>query len=175
MLPPLLVQSSIRALARVCVRLRMIFRPLVKFKVTIMLNDSRSHRKALAIARTATFLDSVEELNIGERARYLFQIQYIFSPTLFTLFRALPAMRQLHTIQLSAIFLAEPYLCCILSSSKLTHLVLYDMQLPKISRLPPPDPNLRKLTLASVSWDAVLPLIVHLAASLEYIEFCSSI
>ena len=153
-------------------RLRMIFRPLVKFKVTIMLDASRSHRKALAITRIATFLDSVVELNIGERARYLFQVQYLFSPALFTLFRALPAMRQLHTIQLSAIFLAETYLSCILSSPYLNHLILYGTRMPKIGRLPPPNPNLRKLTIESmISWDAVQPLIVHLAASLEYLEF----
>ena len=151
----------------------MIFRPLVKFKVTIFFDDTPSHRKALAITRIATFLDSVEELNIGGRTQYPFQFQYRFSPTLFRLFRALPAMRQLHTIQLSAIFLAETYLYCILSSPHLNHLILYGTQMPKISRLSPPNPNLRKLTLDSVSWDAVRPLIVHLAASLEYLEFRS--
>ena len=172
LLPPFLIQADIRALARVCVRLRMIFRPLVTFKVTITLNDSRSHRKVLAITRIRTFLDSVVGLEIGENSRYLFQVQYLFSPTLFTLFRALPAMRQLHTIQLSLIFLAETHLRCILSSSYITHLVLYAIQLPKISRLSPPNPNLRKLTLTSMaSWDAVRPLLVHLAASLEYLQF----
>ena len=153
-------------------RLRMVFRPLVKFKVTIMLDASHSHRKVLAITRIATFLDSMVELKIGERARYLFQVQYIFSPALFAVFRALPAMRQLHTIHLSAIFLAETYLSCILSSPNLIHLILYGTRMPKISRLPPPSPNLRKLTLVSmISWDAIQPLIVHLAASLEYLEF----
>ena len=125
----------------------MVFRPLVKFKVTIMLGASRSHKKALAITRIATFLDSVIELNIGERARPLFQVQYLFSPTLFTLVKALPAMRQLHTMHLSSIFLPETYLHCILSSPHLTHLILVDIQMPKISRFPPPNPNLRKLTL----------------------------
>ena len=132
----------------------------------------RSHKKALAITHIATFLDSVVELKILEDARYLFQVQYLFSPTLFTLFRALPAMRQLHTIRLSAIFLAETYLGCILSSSHLTHLVLFAIQMPKMRRLPPPNPNFRKLTLKSMaSWDAIRPLLVHLAASLEYLEF----
>ena len=153
-------------------RLRMVFRPLVKFKVTIMLDPSRSRKKVLAITRNTTFLDSVGELNIGDRARYPFQVQYLFSPVLFTLFRALPAMRQMHTLQVSAIFLAETYLGWIISSPHLNHLILYGIRMPKISRLPPPSPNLRKLTLDSMaSWDAVRPLIVHLAASLEYLEF----
>ncbi len=150
----------------------MVFRPLVKFKVTIIIDDSCSHRKALAITRIATFLDSVVELEIGGRARYLFQVQYLFSPALFTLAKALPAMRQLHTLRLSSIFLPETYLYCILSSPHLTHLILFAIQMPKISRFPPLNPNLRKLTLElMVSWDAVRPLIVHLADSLEYLEF----
>ena len=152
----------------------MIFRPLVKFNVTITLGSSRSHKKALAIARIATFLDSVVELEIGEKPRYLFQFQYLFSSTLFTLLRALPAMRQLHTMHLSSIFLLETDLYCILSSPHLTHLRLYAIQMPKMSRFPPPNPNLRKLTLMSmVSWD-VRPLLVHLAASLEYLELRSA-
>ena len=150
----------------------MVFRPLVKFKVIIMLDASRSHRKALAITRITTFLDSVVELKIGERARYLFQVQYLFSPALFTLTKALPAMWQLHTLQLSILFLPETYLYCILSSPHLTHLILCAIQMPKISRFPPPKPNLRKLSLKSMDlWDAVRPLIVHLAESLEYLEF----
>src|SRR5258706_1019046 len=150
----------------------MVFRPLVKFKVTIMLDNFRSHRKALAITRIATFLDSVVELKIGEWARHLFQVQYFFSPALFTLVKALPAMRQLHTLQLSSIFLPETYLYCILSSPYLTHLTLCAIRMPKITRFPTPNPNLRKLTLKlMVSWDAVRPLIVHLADSLEYLEF----
>ena len=153
----------------------MIFRPLVKFNVTITLGSSRSHRKALAIARIATFVDSVVELNIGERTRYLFQFQYLLSPALFTIVKALPAMRQLHTMQLSSIFLAETHLYCILSSLYLTHLMLHSIQMPKMSRFPSSNPNLRKLTLESVSWGAVQPLIVHLAASLEYLEFYSCI
>src|SRR5258706_4294669 len=150
----------------------MVFRPLVKFKVTIMLDAFYSHRKALAITRIATFLDSVVELKIGEGARCLFQVQYLFSPALFTLVKALPAMRQLHTLQLSKIFLPETYLYCILSSPHLTHLILCAIQMPKISKIPSPNLKLRKLTLKfMVSWDAVRPLIVHLAASLEYLEF----
>ena len=153
-------------------RLRMVFRPLVKLKVTIMLDASGSHRKALAITRTASFLDSVVELRIGEWARQLFQVQYIFSPALFTLVKALPAMRQLHTLQLFLIFLPETYLHCILSSPHLTHLILSGIQMPKISRFPPRSLYLRKLTLKlMVSLDAVRPLIVHLAASLECLEF----
>ena len=137
-----------------------------------MLDASRNHRKALAITRIATFLDSVVELKIGERARHLFQVQYLFSPALFTLVNALPAMRQLHTLQLSKIFLPETYLYCILSSPHLTHLILCAVQMPKIRRFHPPNPNLRKLTLKlMVSWDDVRPLIVHLAASLEYLDF----
>ncbi len=137
-----------------------------------MIDDSRSHRRALAITRILTFLDSVVELKIGERAQYLFQVQYLFSPALFTLVKALPAMRQLHTLLLFSIFLPETYLYYILSSPHLTHLTLCAIQMPKISRFPPPNPNLRKLTLElMVSWDAVRPLIVHLAASLEYLEF----
>ena len=136
-----------------------------------MLGSSHSHRKVLAITRIAAFLDSVIELKILKGARHRLNVQSLFSPSLFSLFRALPAMRQLHTIELSAIFLSETYLGCILSSSHLTHLVLYAIQMPKICRLPPPNPNFRKLTLDSVSWDAVQPLLVHLAASLEYLEF----
>ena len=136
----------------------------------IMLDSSRNHRKALAITRISTFLDSVVELKIGERARYLFQVQYLFSPALFALVRALPAMGQLHTVELSVLFLAETYLYRILSSSHLTHLMLRAVQMPKITRVPPSNPKLRKLTLEAVSWDAVQSLIVHLAASLEYLE-----
>ena len=155
-------------------RLRTIFRPLVKFKVTIMCGSSRNHRKALAITRIATFLDSVVTLCVGERAPHLFQVQFIFYPTLFILVKALPAMRQLHTMQLSAISLAEKNLYGILSSSHLTHLILFAIQMPKIRRFPPPNPNLRKLTLMSMfSWGAVRPLIIYLAASLEFLEFHS--
>ena len=157
-------------------RLRKVFRPLVKFNVTMELGASRNHRKALAITHIATFLDSVVELNIGERTPHLFQVQYLFSPALFTLVKALPAMRQLHTMCLSSIFLPETYLHCILSSPHLTHLILLAMKMPKMSRLPLPNSNLRKLTLKLMdSWDAVRPLLVHLAASLEYLElhFCA--
>ena len=150
----------------------MVFRPLVKFSVTIILDDFRSHRKALAITRIATILDSVVELKIGERVRHLFQVQYLFSPALFTLVKALPAMQQLHTLQLSSIFLTETNLHCILSSPHLTHLILCALQIPKMSRFPPPNTNLRKLTLKYMApWDAIQPLIVHLAASLEYLNF----
>ena len=153
-------------------RLRMVFRPLMKFKVTVILDAPHSHRKALAITRFATVHDSVVELKIGERARHLFRVQYLFSPALFTLVKALPAMRQLHTLQLSSIFLPETYLHCILSSPHLTHLILCAIKMPKISRFCPPNLNLRKLTLKfMVSSDLVRPLIVHLAASLEYLEF----
>ena len=83
-------------------------------------------------------------------------------------------MRQLHTLRLSSIFLAETYLYCILSSPHLTHLILCAIQMPKMSRFPPPNPNLRRLTLKlMVSWDLVRPLIVHLATTLEHLEFCS--
>ena len=111
------------------------------------------------------------ELHIEQRAPHLVRLEYLFSPTLFTLVKALPAMQQLHTMHLSGLFLAETNLYCILSSPHLTHLMLRSIHMPKMSRFPPPNPNLRKLTLESVSWDAAQPLIVHLVASLEYLEF----
>ena len=153
----------------------MIFRPLVKFKVTITLDSSQRHRKDLAIthiARIRTFLDSVVELKVRQRTPPLYQVQYLFSPTLFTLVRTLPAMRQLHTVWLSSTILPETFLRCIISSPHLIHLIILNTRLPKISKFPPLDPKLRKLTLEWMdSWDAIRPLIVLLAASLEYLEF----
>jgi hypothetical protein len=76
----------------------MIFRLLVKFKVMIMLNDSHSRKKALVITRTS---DRVVGFKTGERASYIYNIQYLFSPVLFMLVGAIRAMRQLHTIHFS--------------------------------------------------------------------------
>jgi len=177
-LPPLLIQADIRALAGVCVTLWRIFRPLVEYKVTIELDGSLSDavQKALAITRTSTILDSVVTVNIGKRTiwwkfRPVHKILYLFSPTLFTLVKAIPAMRQLHTVHLWGIFLARTYLCCILSSPYLTHLILDAVRMPNISKLPPAPQNLRILTICSVySWEAIEPLIARLATSLEYLE-----
>lgn len=150
----------------------------MKYKVTIMLGASHSHalREALAITSTSTILDSVVELNIGERAlcRHRYKIRYLFSPTLYTLAKAIPTMSRLHILHLSVIFLARTYLYYILSSPYLTHLILDAIQMPRISKFsPPPLPKLRKLTLKGMamnSWEAVEPLITHLATSLEYLE-----
>jgi len=143
-----------------------------------MLDGSRSDalQKALAVTRTSTILDSVVTVKIGERTiwwnfRSVHKILYLFSPTLFTLVNAIPAMRQLRTVHLWGIFLARTYLCCILSSSHLTHLILDDVRVPNISKLPPPPQNLRKLSIrAMYSWEAIEPLIARLATSLEYLE-----
>ena len=98
-------------------------------------------------------------------------IPYLFSPVLFTLVNAIPAMRQLHTIRLSVISLPRTYLYGILSSPYLTHLILDAIQLPKISKPPLSPPKLRKLTIkAMYSWGAIEPLISQLATSLEYLE-----
>ncbi len=168
-------------LAGVCVTLRWIFRPLVKFTITIVLGGSSNYAlwKALAITRASTFLDSVGKLNIGQMtsrwsSRWIGQFPIIFSPTLFTLTKAVPAMRQLHTVQLSQIFLPRTFLYCILSSPHLTYLILEAIHLPVIYTFPPPPwpPKLRKLTLREMhSWDALEPLIALVATSLEYLEF----
>ena len=153
----------------------MIFRSLVKFKVTITLGASQRHRRVLAIARPATFLDSVVSLTVrSQRLPHRLQVQDLCSPTLFTLVRTLPAMRQLRTIRLSSIFLPETYLRCIISSQHLIHLTILDIRMPKLSKFPPLEPKLRTLILKWMdSWDTVRPLLVHLAASLEYLEFHS--
>jgi len=143
-----------------------------------MLDGSRSDtlQKALAVTRISTILDSVVEVNIGEGImcrdfRWVHKIPYLLSPTLFTLVKAIPAMRQLHTIRLSRIFLARAHLCCILSSPYLTHLVLDAVQMPNMSKLRLSPPKLRKLTtVAMYSWEAIEPLLIELAASLEYYE-----
>ena len=181
MLPPLLTQDDILALAGVCVKLRRIFRPLVKFTITIVLGDSSNYAlwRALAITRASTIRDSVEKLNIGQMtswwsSRWIDQFPIILSPTLFTLTRAVPAMRQLHTVQLSQILLSRTFLYCILSSSHLTYLILEAVHLPEINTFPQPPlpPKLRKLALHEMySWDALEPLIALVATSLEYLEF----
>ena len=137
---------------------------------------SDAFQKALAVTRTSTILDSVVTVNIGKTTVWgqfesVHKILYLFSPTLFTLVKAIPAMRQLHTVHLWRISLARTYLCCILSSPYLTHLILDDVRMPNISKLPPPPQNLHKLSIrAMYSWEAIEPLIAQLATSLEYLE-----
>jgi hypothetical protein len=132
-------------------------------------------QKALVVTRTPTILGSVVEVNIGKstdpdkyvRGRY--KVPYLLTPTLFTLVNAIPAMRQLHTIQLNSIILSRMYLYTILSSPCLIHLILNNVRLPKIRTFPPT--KLRKLTLTMMfSWETVNPLISQLATSLEYLE-----
>ena len=158
--------------------LRMMFRPLIEFKVTIMRDDSPKYalRKALVVTRTSTILDSVAEVNIGastdsywDIARS-YKLPYLLTPALYTLVNAIPAMQHLHTIRLSNIFLSRVYLYTILSSPHLIHLILDTVQLPKMSTFPPT--KLRKLTLAMMtcSWGSIQPLIAQLATSLEYLE-----
>jgi len=159
--------------------LRMIFGPLIKVKVTIMRDISPSYalQRVLAVTRTLSLLDSVVEVNINlGKSRYVptdpwraFKMSSLVFPAISTLVKAVPTMRQLHTIHLSRIFLARTHLCYILSSPHLTHLILETIQMPKISTLPPP--KLRKLTIVAMfTWKALQPLIAHLATSLEYLE-----
>ena len=143
-----------------------------------MLDGPRRHvlQKALAVTRISTILDSVVEVNIEEKIilqnfRWVHKIPYLFSPVLFTLVNAVPAMQQLHTIRVSVIPLPRTYLYGILSSPYLTHLILDAIQLPKINKPPLSPPRLRKLTImAMYSWEAIEPLIAQLATSLEYLE-----
>jgi len=176
---PLLTQANIRALAGVCLILRKILGPSMEFKVTIMRDTSSRHalRKALAISRTSAILDSVVEVNINtgksrntywgsERAS---NVPYHLFPAVFCLVKAIPAMRRLHTIHLTGMILLGTYLYTILSSPNLIHLILEAVQLPKMSKFPPP--KLRKLTLTAMfSWEALQPLVTQLATSLEYLE-----
>jgi hypothetical protein len=177
LLPPLLIQADIQALAGVCVTLRKIFGPLVKFRVTIMRNSSLSYtlHKAVAITRTSTIRDRVVEINIGTLgsthtdSRRAFNVPHLLSPAIFPLVNAIPGMQRLQTIHLAHVILSRTYLYTILSSPYLIHLILDAVQMPKASRFPPP--NLRKLTLTLMaSWEAVQPLMTHLATSLEYLE-----
>jgi hypothetical protein len=155
----------------------MIIRPLIGFKVTIMCDYSPKYalRKALVVTRTSVILDSVVEVNIGKSTdairEYLgpFKVPFLLTPAFFTLVNAIPAMRQLHTIQLNNIILSRVNLHTILSSPYSTHLVLNTVQLPKMSTFPPT--NLRKLTLTRLfSWETVQPLIAQLATTLECLE-----
>ena len=155
--------------------LRMMFRPLIEFKVTIMRDDFPKYalRKALIVTRTSTILDSVAQVNIGRRTQSYgdsCKFPYLLTPALYMLVNAIPAMQQLHTIRLSSIFISRMYLYTILSSPYLIHLILDSVQLPKISIFP--HPTLRKLTLRAMRcpWESVQPLIAQLAASLEYLE-----
>ena len=157
--------------------LRMIFRPLIGFKVTIMHDDSPKYalRKALVVTRNSSIHDSVVEINIEKSIdnyrdiKRSYKVPYLLSPTLLTLVNAIPAMRQLHTIQLNNIILSRMYLHTILASPCLIHLILKTVQLPKIRTFLPP--KLRKLTLIIMSpWETVQPLIFQLATSLEYLE-----
>jgi hypothetical protein len=176
MLPPHLIQTDIRALAGVCVMLRMMLRPLIGFKVTIMRDYSPKYalRKALVVTRTSTILDSVVEVNIGKSTDAVkdflgtYKVPNLLTPALFTLVNALPAMRQLHTIQLNSIILSRAYFCAILSTPYPIHLILDNVRLPKISTFPPT--KLRKLTLTMMfSWETVQTLIAQVATTLEYL------
>lgn len=142
----------------------------MEYRVTITLNSSYAFRKALAITRNSPTLDSAVEVKIRDWGRRVFKIKHLFSPTLYTLFKNIPAMRQLQTIHVANIFLARTYLHCILSSPHLTHLILDTIEMPKIGMFPPP-PKLRKLTIiATHSWEALEPLITQLATLLECLE-----
>lgn len=175
-----LTKADIRALAGVCVTLRKVFGPLMEFKVTVMLYDSPSYtlRKALAITRTSTILDSVVEININTTKNdsvewdnwEVVKIPRLLSPALYTLVNAIPAMRQLRTIHMSKMAPSRTNLYTILSSPYLVHLTLEAVQIPKIRKFPPL--KLRKLALIKMSsWAAVQPLISQLAPSLEYLEW----
>ena len=158
--------------------LRVMFRPLIEFKVTITHHDSPKYAlwKALVVTRTSTILDSVVEVNIGESTNpygdilKTYKVPYLLTPALYTLVNAIPAMRHLHTIRLNSIFLSRIYLYTILSSPHLVHLILDSVQLPKITTFPPP--TLRKLTLRMMKcpWESVQPLISQLATSFDYLE-----
>jgi len=133
-----------------------------------------AHRKALVVTGTSAILDSVVEVNIGKSTDALqdylgsYEVLSLLIPTLNTLIGALPAMPQLHTIQLSNIILSRTYLHTILSAPHPVHLTLQTVKLPQMSTFPPT--RLRKLTLTRMSsWETVEPLIAHLAASLEYL------
>ena len=144
----------------------------------MMRDDSPMHalRKALAVTRTSTILDSVVEVNIGRNRNPFagiprsYKAPYLFTFALFTLVSAIPPMQHLHTIRLSSISLSRMYLYIILSSPYLIHLVLDYVQLPKMSIFP--RPKLRKLTLTMMtcSWGSIRPLIAQLATSLEYLQ-----
>jgi len=155
----------------------MIFRPLIGFKVTIKSSESPKYalQKALVVTRNSTILDSVVEIDIGKSTYnpngFLWprKFPYLLTPTLYTLVNAIPAMRQLHTIQLKDLILSRMYLHTILSSPSLIHLILDTVQLPKMGTFPLT--RLRKLTLTMMPiWKTVQPLITQLATSLEYLE-----
>jgi len=134
-------------------------------------------QRALAITRTSTLLDSVVELDIGKRKRdprRIWKSNHFLFPVIFTIVRAIPAMRRLHNIHLSFIILSRTELFTILSSPHLIHLTLHSVQIPKMSKLPPP--TLRKLTLVAMPWGGALELMItQLAASIEYLklQWCS--
>jgi len=72
-------------------------------------------RKALVVTRTSTILDSVVEIDIGKNTDAFkgfaapFNFPYLLTPSLYTLINAIPAMRQLHTVQLNTIKNVSPY------------------------------------------------------------------
>jgi len=130
-------------------------------------------QKTLAIAQTPAVLDSVVEVRIGKRkstsSRWVSDIKFHPYSVVLTLVKVIPAMPQLHTVHLDHVILPRVYLYTILSSPHLVHLSLDTVQMPKMSKFPPP--KLRKLTLtAMTSWDAIKPLISHLSTSLEHLE-----
>jgi len=138
-------------------------------------SPSYALQKALAITRTSTILDSVIEVDIGKcketlrDPRRIWGISYLLSPAIFTIIRAIPAMRRLHTIHLARMTLSRTELFTILSSPHLIHLILDSVQIPKISKLPPP--KLRKLTLVAMySGEALELMISQLEVSLEYLK-----
>ena len=158
----------------------MIFRPVMKLKVTIMGNDSPLYalQKALVVTRTPTLLDSVVELfYMGEntmshfdaRGRIIYETHHLLFPAITILAKAIPAMQQLHTVRLARMSVSKMELYSILSSPCLIHLIIDRAKIPKLNKVPPP--RLRKLTLIVVaSWKGVEPLIGQLATSLEYLE-----
>ena len=129
-------------------------------------------RRILAIAQTSAILDSVVEVNIGSTfsgSRRVSDIPFLLYPAVLMLVKTIPAMQQLQTVHLHHVILPREYLYTILSSPHLIHLILDTIQMPKMSKFPPP--KLRKLTLTAIpSWDAVEALISQLSASLEYLE-----
>ena len=158
--------------------LRIMFRPLIEFKVTIMRDDSPKYalQKVLVVTRTSTILNSVVEVNIGRSTNSYddfigsYKVPFLLTPALYTLVNAISAMQHLHTIRLRKIFISRKYLYTILSSPYLIHLILDTVRLPKISIFPPAKLSKLTLTMMICPWESIRPLIAQLATSLEYLE-----